>query len=76
MGPGMVLGGYWVVPGIALPGTHLIPHPGYTPPPGMSARPLTTGAVPRAKSGRGAQIRRTTHFRGPDLTVPGYDRGL
>ena len=76
MGPGMVLGGYWVVPGIAPPATHRIPYPGYTPPHRMSARPLTTGAVALTKYGRGAHIRRSTLFRPAFLSVQGYDRGL
>ena len=70
-----VLDGGWVVPGIALPGTH--PHrttPG-TPPRTVLAASAVPAAVPGLEYGRGALFRRPTHFKGPFLRHKGYDRG-
>ena len=43
-------------------------HPGYTPPPRHGVH-TTSGMLPRAKYGRGAQIRRPTHLRYTILRV-------
>ena len=71
-GPGLV-------PGIALPGTHPPPHPGYTPRCRRRPDPHVSTAARVStpeQYGRGAQIRRPTHFRCPNLSVLRYYRGL
>ena len=71
-----VLEGAWVVPGIAPPGTHPVPYPGYTLPPRLAGQHGTARTVTQEEYGRGAHIRPTTLFKYPDLRVPRYDRGL
>ena len=68
--------GRWVVPGIALPGPTLIPHPGYTPPLHHAPRYGYGYSGALSKRGRGALIGSSTLFKGPFLRVKGYDRGL
>ena len=59
--------------------TLLVPtrhHPGYTPPRTTATGVMTEHVRTAEQYGRGAQIRRATHFEGTLVAVPGYDRGL
>ena len=72
MGPGSGLG---LGTGIALPPTHHLPYPGYTPP-RPTARVHLGARVSGPEYGRGAHIRRPTHLSGAFLRLKDYYRGL
>ena len=70
------LGGYWGVPGIALPDPPSIPIPRVHPLPTHPARVHLGARVSGVEYGRGALIGRPTHFKGPFLAVKDYYRGI
>ena len=71
-----VLEVYWRVPGIALPPDPVIPYPGYTLTTRLVRRQLPDMLSTQTKYDRGAHIRRTTHFKCPDLAYSRVYRGL